>query len=105
MRNEQRALLEEAVRLDPNNKTARGLLGQVSYERRWETPEAVSQRVKDDDALAAKLAEYNARRAASIATPRSSAARLTTLKKPGSTPRPARSSFSSTAGSRRSTFG
>ena len=63
MRVEQRAVLEEAVRLDPNNKTARGLLGGVSYQRRWETPEAVSQQVKDDDALSAKFAEYNARRA------------------------------------------
>jgi tetratricopeptide (TPR) repeat protein len=62
MRDEQRAVLDEAVRLDPNNKSARGLLGQVSYQRRWETPEAVSQHVKDDDALAAKIAEYNARR-------------------------------------------
>ena len=63
MRTEQRAALEEAVRLDPNNKAAHGLLGQVLYQGRWETPEAVTQRVKDDDALTAKLAEYNARRA------------------------------------------
>ena len=63
LRDHQRAMLEEAVRLDPNNKAARGLLGQVSYDRRWETPESVSRQVKDDDALAAKVAEYNARRA------------------------------------------
>ncbi len=61
LRDEQRAVLEEAVRLDPNHKAARGLLGQVSYQRRWETPESVSRQVKDDDSLAAKLAEYNAR--------------------------------------------
>ena len=62
LRAEQRAVLEEAVRLDPNHAVARGLLGQVSYQRRWETPEAVSRQVKDDEALMAKLAEYNARR-------------------------------------------
>ena len=56
------AVLDQAVRVDPDNHTARGLLGQVAYKGRWETPEAVSQRVKEDDSLAAKLAEYNARR-------------------------------------------
>jgi tetratricopeptide (TPR) repeat protein len=59
LRDQRRAVLEEAVRLDPNNTAARGLLNQVSYQRRWETPEAVSQQVKDDEALMAKLAEYN----------------------------------------------
>ena len=38
LRDEQRAVLEEAVRLDPNNQTAHGLLGQVSYQRRLGNP-------------------------------------------------------------------
>ena len=62
LRAERRAVLEEAVRLDPNQSAARGLLGQVSYQGRWETPETVSQQVKKDEALMAKLAEYNTRR-------------------------------------------
>jgi hypothetical protein len=59
---ERRAALEQAVRLDPDNQSARGLLGQVAYRGRWESPEAVSERMKEDEALTAKLAEYNARR-------------------------------------------
>ena len=52
-----------AVLSDPKNVTARGLLGLVEYRDRWVRPELVSQKVKSDEALTAKLAEYNARRA------------------------------------------
>ena len=62
MRDQQCALLEQVVKLDPNNAAARGLLGQVSYQGRWETPEAVSKRMKEDEAHDSKLAEYNALR-------------------------------------------
>ena len=49
--------------MDPENAKARGLLGQVSFEHRWERPEIVSKLVKEDETLSAKLAEYTARRA------------------------------------------
>jgi hypothetical protein len=51
-----------AVLKDPNNASARGLLGLMTYRGKWETPETVSARIKADEALTAKLAEYNARR-------------------------------------------
>jgi hypothetical protein len=51
-----------AVLSDPNNATARGLMGLLAFRGRWETPEAVSAKVKADQELTAKLAEYNARR-------------------------------------------
>jgi hypothetical protein len=51
-----------AVLNDPRNVTARGLLGLVAYRDRWERPEDMSARIQQDEALAAKLAEYNARR-------------------------------------------
>jgi hypothetical protein len=59
---QRRAALEEVVRIDPSHTAARGLLNQVSYQRRWEAPEAVSRQMRADEALMAKLAEYNARR-------------------------------------------
>ncbi|MDR3634696.1 MAG: hypothetical protein P4L84_12900, partial [Isosphaeraceae bacterium] len=52
-----------AVVLDPKHAAARGLLGQLPYQGKWMSPEKVSEKVKADDALTAKLAEYNARRA------------------------------------------
>jgi hypothetical protein len=51
-----------AVLTDPANVTARGLLGLVAYRDRWERPEEVSAQIEADEALTAKLAEYNARR-------------------------------------------
>ena len=51
-----------AVLKDPTNVTARGLLGLVSFHGRWQTPAAIGQRLKEDEALTAKLAEYNRRR-------------------------------------------
>jgi RNA polymerase sigma factor (sigma-70 family) len=57
--------LAMAVLGDPRNATARGLLGLVSYRGHWLKPEAVADRMRSDALLAAKLAEYNARRAKS----------------------------------------
>jgi hypothetical protein len=51
-----------AVLTDPQNVTARGLLGLMLYRGRWERPEQVGERIEADEALIAKLAEYNARR-------------------------------------------
>ena len=52
-----------AVLSDPTNATARGLMGLVAYRGQWKRPDAVAEKVKDDEALTARLAEYNARRA------------------------------------------
>jgi hypothetical protein len=52
-----------AVLADPKNAKARGLMGLVAYRGQWKRPEAVAEKVKSDEALAARLAEYNARRA------------------------------------------
>ena len=53
-----------AVLADPTNATARGLLGLVARDHRWLKPEAVADKVKADPDLAAKLAEYDAKRSA-----------------------------------------
>ena len=60
--------LAAAILTDPSHAAARGLMGLVAYGGRWERPEAVGERVKADSELAAKLAEYNARRDAIAAT-------------------------------------
>ena len=52
-----------AVLSDPANVTARGLMGLVAYRGKWVSPEKAVATVKIDEALGAKLAEYNARRA------------------------------------------
>src|SRR3954452_8166510 len=51
-----------AVLSDPKNASARGLMGLVAYRGRWQRPDAVAEKVKADEALTARLAEYNARR-------------------------------------------
>src|SRR6516162_10832783 len=51
-----------AVIGDPMNATARGLMGLVAYKGEWKRPETVAEKVKADEALTAKLAEYNGRR-------------------------------------------
>ncbi len=56
------ALLAKAVKADPKDPTARGLRCQIEHDGHWETPEQVAARIKADEALNAKLAEYNARR-------------------------------------------
>ena len=55
--------LAQAVLADPRNATARGLLGLVAFGGRWESPDKIGERVKADERRAARLAEYNGRRA------------------------------------------
>src|SRR4051794_25755467 len=57
-----------AVMTDPTNATARGLMGLVAYRGKWQRPDAVTDKVKSDEALGAALAEYNARRAGATNT-------------------------------------
>jgi hypothetical protein len=52
-----------ALLADPKNATARGLMGFVAHGGRWQNPEAVARKVREDATLAAALAEYNERRA------------------------------------------
>src|SRR5260370_25050289 len=51
-----------AVLYDPSNALARGLMGVVAYQGRWERPEAVGQRIQDDPAGRALVREYLDRR-------------------------------------------
>lgn len=51
-----------AVLNDPSHAMARGLMGLVTYRGRWQRPETVGERVRQDEALNAALAEYNVRR-------------------------------------------
>ena len=51
-----------AVLRDPGHAAARGLMGLLPYRGKWESPDSVSAKIKADEALTAKLAEYNARR-------------------------------------------
>ena len=52
-----------AVLSDPSHAAARGLLGLVAYRGGWRSPEAVSAQIGSDEAYAAALGSYNARRA------------------------------------------
>lgn len=54
--------LAMALAIDPQNPAVRGLMGLVAYGGRWLPPEKVSQTVSADDAMAAKLAEYEGKR-------------------------------------------
>ena len=65
---EERKHLALAVLLDPANPTARGLMGLAAYRGSWQRPEAILAKVKADEDLTARLAEYNARRARMPAT-------------------------------------
>lgn len=51
-----------AVLIEPDQTTARGLLGLVAYNGKWTTPENLGARLRADEALTAKLAAYKARR-------------------------------------------
>ncbi len=55
-------LLELAVEAEPENSTARGLLGQVKLGDRWVREQDASQRVLSDSDEAALRAEYEQRR-------------------------------------------
>jgi Pretoxin HINT domain len=51
-----------AVLSDPKHAAARGLMGLLPYQGKWETPDSVGAKIQADAKLSAKLAEYNARR-------------------------------------------
>ncbi len=57
-----------ALAIDPQNAAARGLMGLVAYKGRWLPPEKVSEAIIADEATAAKLAEYEAKRQATPET-------------------------------------
>jgi hypothetical protein len=57
-----------AVLQQPAHAAARGLMGLVAYRDRWQSPDSVAARIAGDEALAARLAEYNARREAAPST-------------------------------------
>lgn len=52
-----------AVLIDPDNAVARGLMGLVEYQGKWQRPEFIATQTKHDDAFAALIVEYNGRRA------------------------------------------
>jgi tetratricopeptide (TPR) repeat protein len=54
-----------AVLYEPSNALARGLMGLVSHQGKWERPEQVSQEIKNDPARQARINEYLKRRAES----------------------------------------
>ena len=54
--------LAQAVLSDPKNVLARGLLGLIALGNRWEPVERAGERIKADDALAARRAQYHLRR-------------------------------------------
>jgi hypothetical protein len=60
--------LTRATLLDPDNQTARGLLGQVSYKGKWMRPEGVQAAIEADPDAQATLREYLDRRAATAYT-------------------------------------
>ena len=60
--------LATALAVDPQNAAVRGMMGLVNYAGSWLPPEKVGEAVKTDEALAAKLAEYEAKRQAAPQT-------------------------------------
>ncbi|MDB5352291.1 MAG: hypothetical protein JWN86_3538 [Planctomycetota bacterium] len=63
MQAERTEHLAKAVLLDANHAAARGLLGQVFRDGRWQSPEVAVEKARTDAKLAATLSDYNARRA------------------------------------------
>jgi Pretoxin HINT domain len=62
MTTERTKHLAAAVLADPSNALARGLMGMVAHGGKWERPDDVGREIKADEAMVARLAEYNARR-------------------------------------------
>ena len=54
--------LSLAILSDPSNTAARGLLGLVLYQGKWQRPDDVSRQVRDDPARQAILKQYLDRR-------------------------------------------
>ena len=52
-----------AVLYDPSNTLARGLMGLVAYQGKWERPDEVSRQVQEDPRRKALMQEYLQRRA------------------------------------------
>ncbi|MGO9468442.1 MAG: HEAT repeat domain-containing protein [Isosphaeraceae bacterium] len=52
-----------AVLSDPSNMLARGLLGLVDYQGKWQRPDEISKAVQDDPQRKARVQEYLERRA------------------------------------------
>ena len=50
-----------AVLTEPAHATARGLLGLVAFRGRWQSPEAIRDRLAAEETTSATLAEYNRR--------------------------------------------
>lgn len=57
-----------ALAIDPRNAAARAMLGLVRYGERWLSPDGVAQAAESDAAMAAKRAEYEAKRQATPET-------------------------------------
>ena len=55
--------------IDPQNAAARGMMGLVGYGGRWLSPEKVGDTIKADEAMTARLAQYEARRQATPESP------------------------------------
>ena len=55
--------LAMAVLYDPSNALARGLMGLVAYQGKWERPDQVSRQAQDDPERKALLQQYLQRRA------------------------------------------
>ena len=60
--------LAMAVLYDPSNALARGLMGLVAYQGKWERPDEVSRQAQDDPRRKALLQEYLRRRASTPET-------------------------------------
>ncbi|WP_165226160.1 polymorphic toxin-type HINT domain-containing protein [Aquisphaera insulae] len=55
--------LARAIALDPGNALARGLMGLVEYQGRWQRSEAAEAKAQEDPARAGRLREYLEKRA------------------------------------------
>jgi tetratricopeptide (TPR) repeat protein len=62
LRSEQMKHLALAVLYQPSHALARGLLGMVSYQGKWNRPEVVSQQIENDPAYRDAIREYLDRR-------------------------------------------
>ena len=61
--------LAMAVLYDPSNALARGLMGLVAYQGKWERPEASGSEIQDDPAYHDLIREYLERRAQTARKP------------------------------------
>ncbi len=65
--------LAMAVLYDPSNGLARGLMGLVVHQGKWDRPEVVERQIQDDPAYQGLIREYLERRAATSRKPDSQA--------------------------------